>query len=234
MINNEKVRKIGKNINDNYEYGFYQEKLDDLVKSISNIRERVVAVALFLATDFPKLPYFWGGGHDILISSELKGLDPNWGKDTEIIFSGSKNYKVGESYPKSLDCSGFISWCLVNGGFNIETYLNYDSNSGCLDSSDCTNLGINYLLTCKDILDNVKTGDLAWMEGHVGIVVNLSLEKKYVVVAHISDSGDGMNLTTLSLESGLVLADDLGEDVINNNTNRIGKQYFTHIISMDY
>ena len=66
----------------------------------------------------------------------------------------------------SLDCSGFVTWCLVNGGFDPGD-LGAGPMEGVMDMSD---LGDHHLITEKS-LDEVKVGDLFSAEGHISILI---------------------------------------------------------------
>ena len=67
-----------------------------------------------------RIPYYWGGSYQQI------GVNPNFGSPT-----GS----VGDSYGRSFsysgfDCSGFASWAIRNGGYNISrhTTATFDSS----------------------------------------------------------------------------------------------------------
>lgn len=218
-------------INENTDLSLYQEQLNNILETTTGSRNKAVAAATFLATSFPKLPYFWGGGHECSIDN-LVGINPDWGILDTIIYGGSNYYKVGEQFPYSLDCSGFVTWCLKNA--------NYDINS-CLGSDDCLSLGDSVSITDTEVLDFTKAGDVGWMDGHVGVVIDVNKVTKEITFAHLSGSGYGMNITTISTETGLVTKDDQGvlpEIDKNGNTvnaaNRVGKEYFTNVVSVPY
>ena len=66
----------------------------------------------------------------------------------------------------SLDCSGFVTWCLVNGGFDPG-----DLGAGPDPSHfDYTDLGERHKIT-EESLDEVKVGDLFSAEGHISILI---------------------------------------------------------------
>ena len=71
--------------------------------------------------------------------------------------------------PNSLDCSGFVTWALVNGGFDPG-----DLGAGPDDNNpDYTDLGENHYIS-EESLDHVKVGDLFSAPGHdahVGILI---------------------------------------------------------------
>ena len=59
------------------------------------------------------LPYFWGGGHSVII-----GINGAWGSTATVGKTGNinRNQPPGSSHPLGMDCSGFVSWALINGG----------------------------------------------------------------------------------------------------------------------
>ncbi|MBR1413278.1 MAG: N-acetylmuramoyl-L-alanine amidase [Bacilli bacterium] len=113
-------------------------------------REGVVAAALALSVYYPELTgynleYDWGGKYQQL------GANPNW---------------AGQN--SALDCSGFVSWSLKNGGFNYvgqgtsEMYTKF-SNNWC--TSNCS----------------AKPGDLVLTQGtgHVMLIVGVDGDDIY-------------------------------------------------------
>lgn len=192
-----------------YDVGYYQKILDSLIENGNTTREKTVISALFLATSFPHLPYFWGGGHEEIAS----GLDASWGTPKLVTAEGSAT--TGTSQPNSLDCSGYVSWALKNGGYNIDKPMITD---------ELENLG-----TVKELAGinpkEVQSGDFGYMEGHIGVVVDV--EDTKITIAHCAGSGSGMNITTMDATTGKVL-----DDV--NNPERIGKEYFNQIINVNY
>ena len=196
------------------------------------INQKVAHLALFMSKTFPKLPYFWGGGHHNT-PEELKGFDHEWGTLKPIIDSGNTKYPVGKLFPKSLDCSGFVTWCLVNCGFSLNQYVSSQS-SYALNSQEFTQLGPTFNLLDPHLLKIIKPGDLAIKKGHIGIITNVSKSKQTIKIAHLSSAVQGLNLTTISLNNGHVIKDELGPLLTNNPPNRLNKKYFTKIISVNY
>lgn len=219
---------IRKYIEENYDFFYFDNLLQDVIKSDLSVRDKVVKVALFFYDVFPKLPYFWGGGHDAESLAYFKHLDWQWGALVPIIFSGSDEYPVGKFFKKSLDCSGFVTFCLVAGGFDLISYLN---SSYCLDSIDCLKLG--EVVRIEESFRRAKAGDLAWIRGHVGVVIEVDELRKCFKVIHISSSGKGLNMTTL-MSNGVIVEDDLGELPEGYVVNRVGDKYFTHFILVNY
>lgn len=213
---------------------FFSKMQKEFDKEISNCktpREKAVVAAKFLATRFPKLPYFWGGGHE-LSKNDMIGIGNKFGSYQEIIYGGGDNYPVGESFIYSYDCSGFVSWCLINSGFSgINSPLG-DRDLAALGKEEVS-------ITSENIENRVKPGDLATQNGHIGIVINVDKKNHEVSIAHISEGGGGMNITTQSTKTGLITKDDIGntKDLNKNGETketRIGKPYFTDIVLMDY
>ena len=73
---------------------------------------------------------------------------------------------LGDYQNNSLDCSGFVIWVLVNGGFDPG-----DIGAGPMSGSyDCSDLGEHHAIT-EESLDEVKVGDLFSEEGHIAILM---------------------------------------------------------------
>ena len=203
--------------NNLFDYNKYNTMLEEYLDNCDSKRDKASVSALFLATIMPKMNYFWGGGHGE--DKVSLGIDYNWGKPSLVTVSGSDN--TGNYIPKSLDCSGFISWCFKQAGI--------DDTKTDLLSSDFLELGTEYKVTDKEVTNVLKVGDLAYMEGHIGMVIDVDSKDNLVTVAHCSGSGGGMNITTISTETGLITNDETGSDI-----NRVGKEYFTDFIVLDY
>ena len=172
------------------------EYLDEILKT--KIAERgyrtragAVQAARFLLLQFPyhmnyfnengRLPYCDGEGryyHEGLYLNEYKaekegivrtvrGPEP-WGCP---IFS----IPYGSAQRNSLDCSGFVSWCLVNAGFDPG-----DIGAGPAPSVfDLSDLGEKHLITAES-LDEVKIGDLFSANGHIAILIGIKDGEYYI------------------------------------------------------
>lgn len=116
-------------------------------------RAGVVAAAVTLIGEMNKLgvklPYVYGGGHGTIQT----GASPSWG--------------VGSG----LDCSGFISWAIYNGGVSI----------GASDSSSFASLGTVVDLSNESIL---KPGDIIWRPRRAGKVGHVAMVVGYDNVNH--------------------------------------------------
>lgn len=166
-------------------------------------RAGVVAAATFLPLEFPyKIPYFYengrltqNGDHKIVDGEGRwyhKGLYLGVDKQNEVTqrMNGPRSWgcslinweddghrKPGEYYPNGLDCSGYVSWVLYNGGLDPG-----DIGAGITDwQDDMTDLGelryINYDLMHSGL---VKPGDLTGWDGHTAVIAWMTDTKIYV------------------------------------------------------
>ncbi len=192
-----------------YNYEYYQNLFNKTISKASDERTKSTMAAIFLATSFPHMNYFWGGGHDTI----CEGLDPTWGQPKVVTAEGSTT--TGTEMPNSLDCSGYVSWALKNGGYNID---------GPMTTYDLENIGNKTPITTAT-QNNIQAGDLAFMEGHVGMIIKV--DGNEITVSHCSGTG-GMNITKMDTTTGLVTED------WNQEANRVGKTYFTDVIKVNY
>lgn len=90
-----------------------------------------------------------------------------WSEDNGIIRNG-------------LDCSGFVCWCLINGGFDFG-----DIGGGLSeDLPTLSDRGVSHRIT-MDYLNTktAKAGDLIGYDGHIGIIVGVDNENELIYVA---------------------------------------------------
>ncbi len=81
--------------------GFVRESVGD---DVSEERVNVISAAYSLVG---KVGYFWGG------KSTVIGDDPSWGTSETVSAEGSKSTGTIRAY--GLDCSGFVTWAVING-----------------------------------------------------------------------------------------------------------------------
>lgn len=192
-----------------YDFEYYQKLFNKVLSMASDERAKSTMAAIFLATSFPHMNYFWGGGHDKICN----GLDPTWGQPRVVTAEGSES--TGTERPNSLDCSGYVSWALKNGGYNIE---------GPMTTWDLEKIGNKIPITAAT-QNNIQAGDLASMEGHIGMIIKV--DGNEITVSHCSGTG-GMSITKMNTATGLVTED------WNKEANRVGQPYFTDIIKVNY
>lgn len=168
--------------------------LDEILKT--KIAERgygtragVVQAARFLVLQFPyhmnyfnengRLPYCDGEGryyHEGLYLNEYKTADISksvagahpWGCS---IFC----YPRGRNLNNSLDCSGFVSWAILNGGFDPG-----DIGAGPAPNVfDLSDLGEKHRITMES-LDEIKIGDLLSANGHIAMLIGIKDGEYYI------------------------------------------------------
>ena len=168
-------------------------------------RAGVVEAARFLTLDLPyKVSYYFENGrvsntgkHYVdgegryykkgLYLSESKYDDIKaslfgpkmWGCPMKSFEDDEANgYIPGKKYPNGLDCSGFVTWALYNGGFAVG-----DRGAGESPGSnyDLTDLGDFKRITKTMVKnDEIKVGDLFNFWGHIAILVGKDDNNYYV------------------------------------------------------
>lgn len=166
-------------------------------------RAGAVAAARFLTLEFPyKISYYWENGrldhtgthyvdgegryyhqglyldtskYDSIVAS-LFG-PTMWGCYMVSYEDDPPNYTPGRKYPNGLDCSGFVSWSLLNGGFDIG-----DRGAGELPTpGQLTDLGeLKKLTTSLINSGDIKVGDLLNLWGHIAIIIGQDDNNYYV------------------------------------------------------
>ena len=171
------------------------EILDYRINSVGyHTRAGVVEAARFLTLEFPRrIPYYWENGrlyktgrhyvdgegryyHKGLYLDEAKYNDivakmqgpQMWGCKMINWQNDPPDFIRYNYYPNGLDCSGFVSWVLLNGGFDIG-----DKGAGPIAGNyDLTDLGEFRRITNSAINeDSMKVGDLLSTSGHIAILI---------------------------------------------------------------
>lgn len=174
--------------------------LDSRVKEAGVGTRAAVAVASrFLTLEFPyKVPYFYENGRLTLngVTGEgryyKKGLYLGKEKENEMtkVVAGPSSwgcpllnyeddgYRIPRHYyPNGLDCSGYVTWVLVQAGFDLGD-IGAGINPYDYDYTDVGELRYN----SYDLLHSgsVKVGDLIGWDGHIAIIGAMSDTKIYV------------------------------------------------------
>lgn len=161
----------------------FNEKIKSSIESAGKgTREGVVAAALSITSNLceeysVRLPYEWGGGH----GSKINLADGSWGANLPSVYYN----EAGVAYLyEGLDCSGFVSWAIYNGGYNFpisssEDFLKYGQTHDMSDS---------YV---------AKPGDLVHHSGHIMMIVGVNEDAKTYDVAEAANSKDGVRVRTM-------------------------------------
>lgn len=194
--------------------------LEDRINEVgNNTRAAVVEAARFLMLEFPyRLNYFFENGRlDVsgvhYVDGEgryyHKGLYLSKEKENDIKytfvgpamwgcplrnFEDTYLFKKYKDYPNGLDCSGFVAWTLVNGGYDPGDLGAGNSED---DPRELADLGEYEKITDELIKSNrIKVGDLLNIWGHIGILVGI--DDKNFYVAESLDIYGGVVIKTYS------------------------------------
>lgn len=119
-------------------------------------------------------------------------------------------YVTGKLYPNGLDCSGFVTWALLNGGFDVG-----DIGAG-IDNEhyDLTDLGTRINIT-NELMNSgqVKPGDLIGLDGHMAILASWD-DNNYYIAESLNTTG------------GVVMT------VVPKN-KLVGGSIYTYVVLMD-
>ena len=119
-----------------------------------------------------------------------------WGCDLQNYTDWNGEYVTGQYYPNGLDCSGFVTWALLNGGFDVG-----DVGAGVdPDHKDVTDLGeLIYLSDELMASGRVKAGDLIGLDGHAAILLGWDENNYYI--AESLNTTKGVVATTVRREN---------------------------------
>ena len=209
VISTNLIVKKPKKYNNKKKYlpcGKYNESENDLLDEILKdrvetagykTRAGVVEAARFLALEFPyKIRYFSENGNVATNKIDAEGRYYHQGlylhksryKNVSKSWAGPKTWGCSMysrpskgNRPNGLDCSGFVSWVLLNGGFDVG-----DLGAGVSAHKDLTDFGKKTKFNASVVKSGkVKVGDLlssgGVMGGHIAIIVGE--DDKYYYVA---------------------------------------------------
>lgn len=195
------------------EEGMYSKEENDyldlilaqlIAKAGYQTRAGVVEAARFLVLRFPyRISYFYENGRMHTSSSKLSKVDgegryyhiglyldesrfekidnsvsgpATWGS---VIYS----YTINSKMRNGLDCSGYLCWAMLNGGFDCG-----DVGAGYVAERDydLDDIGTKVKITSAAIA-NVKVGDFVSRHGHIGILIGKDEQYYYVAEALDTD-----------------------------------------------
>lgn len=155
--------------------GFVRQSVGE---DVSEERVNVIAKAYSLVG---KVGYFWGGKSNVL------GEDSRWGSVAQVSAEGSNSTGTLRAY--GLDCSGFVTWSVING------YENQGMQSVIGDGT--TDQWNNALIVSEE---DAQPGDLVFQRGpesgsdnHVGIICGKTDAGDWIAV-HCSSSKNGVTV----------------------------------------
>lgn len=166
-------------------------------------RAGAVAAARFLTLEFPyRISYYWENGrlndtgtHYVdgegryyhkglyLDKSKYEDIEASlfgpamWGCLMRSYEDDPPYYVPGGKYPNGLDCSGFVTWTLYNGGFDVGD-IGAGESPG---PGQLTDVGEFKKIT-KELINSgkIKVGDLFNFWGHISIIVGIDENNYYV------------------------------------------------------
>ena len=155
--------------------GFVRQSVGD---DVSEERVNVITAAYSLVGE---VGYFWGG------KSTKIGEDPSWGTAEKVSASGSASTGTVRAY--GLDCSGFVTWSVING------YLNQGMQGSVGDGTSDQWEKANVVSE-----QDAQPGDLVFQKGpeagsdnHVGIICGKTDAGDWIAV-HCSSSKNGVTV----------------------------------------
>ncbi|MDD4607646.1 MAG: M23 family metallopeptidase [Bacilli bacterium] len=171
-------------------------------------RDGVVAAARYLSNDIGiKIPYWWGG------KSTSVGINSEWGCKKPIKASGSTKQPVGVQWPYGMDCSGYVSWAIRNGGYKATSiYEGSDNQYNFTDDRKDWN--------DPETISSVNPGDLAWRSGHIGIIISTNVPACQYTVAEEKGASTGLVVSTYECTSSQFEKIILMDDYYDNDSNK--------------
>lgn len=167
-------------------------------------RAAVVESIRFLLLDFPyQIEYFFengrlsGGVHKVdgegryyhrglyLSTDKYKDIDPSyvgpsmWGCPLKNFEDWGSTFKKGMYKPNGLDCSGFVSWAIYNGGYDVGDRGAGDNEK---DNSELNDIGGKKVKITDEFVKSgkLKAGDIVGIWGHIAIVAGIDKDNVYV------------------------------------------------------
>lgn len=152
------------------------------------------------------IPYYWNGKY------QYYGVNPNFGEETKTSCSPTRCY-----YYSGFDCSGFVSWAIKNGGYNIGGHSTYDFHNN-FSQNSCS---------IKDETCVGQPGDLInTRDSHVQLIVAVDEESQKYIIAE-STGSYGVIMREYDMHKSMFLKDTriLLMDDYYNNPNNVDPNY---------
>ena len=155
--------------------GFVRESVGD---DVSEERVNVISAAYSLVG---KVCYFWGG------KSTVIGEDPGWGTSEKVSAEGSKSTGTIRAY--GLDCSGFVTWAVING--YQDKAMQEAVGDGTSDQWEKANVVTEADAQPGDLV--FQKGPEAGSDNHVGILCGKTDAGDWIAV-HCSSGKNGVTV----------------------------------------
>ena len=155
--------------------GFVRESVGD---DVSEERVNVISAAYSLVG---KVGYFWGG------KSTVIGEDPSWGTSEKVSAEGSKSTGTIRAY--GLDCSGFVTWAVING--YQDKAMQESVGDGTSDQWEKANVVTEADAQPGDLV--FQKGPEAGSDNHVGILCGKTDAGDWIAV-HCSSGKNGVTV----------------------------------------
>lgn len=155
--------------------GFVRESVGD---DVSEERVNVISAAYSLVG---KVGYFWGG------KSTVIGEDPSWGTSEKVSADGSKSTGTIRAY--GLDCSGFVTWAVING--YQDKAMQEAVGDGTSDQWEKANVVTEVDAQPGDLV--FQKGPEAGSDNHVGILCGKTDAGDWIAV-HCSSGKNGVTV----------------------------------------
>lgn len=154
---------------------FVRESVGD---DVSEERVNVISAAYSLVG---KVGYFWGG------KSTVIGEDPGWGTSEKVSAEGSKSTGTIRAY--GLDCSGFVTWAVING--YQDKAMQEAVGDGTSDQWEKANVVTEADAQPGDLV--FQKGPEAGSDNHVGILCGKTDAGDWIAV-HCSSGKNGVTV----------------------------------------
>lgn len=186
---------------------------DNVVKNGAGTRAGVVTAAVSLVNYLYdgyhiKLPYYWGGSY------QHNGVNPAFGGITTPSASSTTVYNYS-----GMDCSGFVSWAIKNGGYNMgrKTTTAFHQSFG---TNSCNIRDAN----CKG-----RPGDLINSAScHVQLIIDVDEKAGIYYIAESLGGNNGLAIRKWNMHSGNCGAAEtriINMDSFYNNSANIDTSY---------
>ena len=171
----------------------YNKYISDSVSRYYGTREGVVAAAVsfinFLYDKFNlKLPYYYGGKYAYV------GVNENFG-----VYNPNDHGHLYDSF----DCSGFVQWAVINGGFKDPS--TGTANYAKITTDKCNIKASNCIGEIGDLINYSYYDSSGTYHGHVQLILSVEEESNIYYVAESTRRGDitGVIMTTREMHKGI-------------------------------